>query len=86
MPRPRRVGPVKRDGRWFFHPYAFGVMPKHPTGYTGKSLYHDRSRWVVQMCYRRVDGTMALGVTPPSRWRLVAAWHALRGHIKDARP
>lgn len=81
MPQPPRTGIVKRDRRWFWHPYTYGVLP------TGMALYHDRRRWAMQVRYRRPDGALALGATPRTRWRLVALWHGLRGHIEgNARP
>jgi hypothetical protein len=73
---------TKRDGRWFFHPYEHGLMPNHPTCYTGLALYQDRSRWSMQVRRKRPDGRYELIHTTPSRWRLVAFLRALT----EARP
>lgn len=75
---------LRRDGRLFWHPYTLGTMPNHPTNYAGRSLFHDRSTWVVQL---RVPWGAVTSIehTPRSRWRVVALWHALRGHT-EARP
>ena len=60
--------------RRFWHPYTLGVMPDHPTGYTGTALYIDRRYWVTA---RRVGEE--LRTTRRSRYRLGALLNALLG-------
>lgn len=81
----RRHTIIRRDGRWFYHPWTFGVMPNHPTGYTGKALWHDPQWWAMTVRYRHESGQMASWHTPRSRWRVMALLHALLGHT-EARP
>jgi hypothetical protein len=72
---------TRRDGRWFWHPYTFGRMADHPTGYRGDAMYQDHRWWVVAVRYRTLTGQVALGHTPRSRWRLVALARGLRGQV-----
>lgn len=83
MIRGRRIR--RRDGKWFYHPWTHGVMPDHPTGYTGDATYIDKSTWVMWLSYPLQWRPYPGGHTPRSRWRVVALWHALLGHT-EARP
>ena len=68
----------RHSGRWFWHPYTLGVMPDHPTGYTGNALYIDRRYWVTARRVMTSRGP-ALMTTTRSRYRLGALLNALLG-------
>lgn len=72
---------TRRDGRLFSHPYTLGVMPDHPSGYTGLALYLDARFWVMSVRTRRPDGQTELHTTRRSRFRIVALLNALLGRF-----
>ena len=47
----------------------------------GRPIVNDLG-WVVSVAYTGADGRRRIGVTVPSRWRLVALWRGLRGNVR----
>ena len=64
-----------------YHPYTLGVMPNHPTGYTGIALYQDRGVWSMLVQKTRPDGRQELHNVKRSRYRVVVLVNALLGRV-----